>query len=265
MVAVEQALRAGRVVRDHPRLLAAAAPLAAIAGLQVVVQGTPIASLSGLAVSFLVSPFFIAGLLGSVTDALDGTRPTRDRWLSWSRDRYVALLLAEVGVIAVVAAVSVPLTVLLAVGVAGFVFVGGPVGGGVAVVAGLLYLVAFVALLVAFAYYSASAVVGRERPVAALRESYRLARVRPATTLGYLVVSLVVGTTLGLPLVVLGWPFAAPEAGHLPIPTLSPSGATALALGAVGLVTSTLGQAYASTYLVCVYRAVGGGSAPEPP
>lgn len=266
MVVIRQARRAAHLLADAPFLLAAAVPLLLVGALQLGAQSVhSLAYTAAVAVTFLASPFLSAGLLGSVADALEGTTPSWSRWLAWGRERYLALLLAQIGVVAVAFALGFGLAVVAFVlGSAFAILVGLDVGAGGVLIAlfallGVLLLLAYVLLLaLAFAYYTAAVVVGREGPADAIRASYRLAAGNPGTTLGYVVLNGLVTQVLALPAYVFAFQSAAlpPDAPTFGLASLSMSAVAGVAV--LGLLTGTVGTAFGAAYLVGVYRTLRG-------
>lgn len=262
MVVLQQARRAGRVLVDTPFLLAAAALPTLVGALQLAAQEVhPLANVAATGVGFFVSPFLVAGLLGSAAAALDGETPSWSRWLAWGRRRYVALFLANLGFFAVAFALGIAVAILAFVVLFVGIGIGVGLGGASAVTFGvftLLMVVLFLAFVlgvaVLFAYYTAAAVVGEEGPLDAIRGSVRLARGHPRTTFGYVVLNFLASTLLTLPayVVVLQYVELPPDAPTFGLTSLPPS--VLAGLGVLGFAGSTIATAFGSTLLVGVYR-----------
>jgi hypothetical protein len=148
-------------------------------------------------VTFFVTPFVVAGVLGMAAQALDG-EPSLDDFASVGRARYVDLLLAtlvELGVQLAFGVAFVVLALLVVFAGAGGLGVGTLVGAGVL----SLLVLAYVVVLFLIQFYPVAVVVDDVGPVDAVTESVRFVRENVLATLGYSVLTVVVGTLSALP------------------------------------------------------------------
>ncbi len=158
--------------------------------------GVPLAPTALQMVTFLVTPFVVAGVVGMARDALDGDT-TLEALTTTGRARYLDLLLAsflEFGIQLSFGVVFVVLGLLLAVAAGA----GGPValvGGAVILVVACLYL----AVLFAIQFYPVIVVVEDAGAVESVTESVSFVRGNILDTLGYTLVTLGLGLIASLP------------------------------------------------------------------
>ena len=250
-------------------------------------MGVPLAPTVLQIVTFFVTPFVVAGLIGMADEALD-----RDTSLSTltsvGRERYVPLLLGNLVnfAIAIVFGILFVIVVLVAVFTVGLGAVAGESAGGAAggaalggsllLVVGLFALVLLLFLLVSFfiQFYPVAIVAGRTGAVDGFRESVSLVRNNLLPALGYSIISLVVGLVTAVPTVGFiifrqiqqvqemgaggagagagagGFPGAGAGAGGFSL--FSPAEAALVA--AVGLATTMLLTTFQQTYATAFYR-----------
>lgn len=162
-------------------------------------------------VTFFVTPFIIAGLIGMAGEALDGDT-TLGTFARIGRARYVSLLAGKfvefgISVLFVVLFVVVALASVVALGIGFSAGSGVASGGSMLVAAGIVALLVLAALLVVFfiqffpvaiAFDDADAIEGFKRSVSLVRSNL-------LSTLGYSVINFVVALVTALP--VLGFTF----------------------------------------------------------
>lgn len=269
------AIKAGETIRRHPALLVAAAALAVFRALATVGQYVNQLLILLLAVPlFFVTPFFLAGLLGSADDALRGGT-TATGWLGWGKRRYLALLGANLAQGAILMGIALTFSVVvLALGV-GFMTV---TSGGLTTVTALLvvgllvvYAVAILLFAILTVVYKPSAVVGDNGPIEALKESYRLTRPNLLSAFAFLVFRSLItfGFTMLAAIAILltmGWD---PSSLSVAVTKLTPT--TVAIAFAVVYPVQLVSDAFLSTYTVAYYRSlrddrepVGDGSAETP-
>jgi hypothetical protein len=218
-------------------------------------------SLGANLVVLVLAPFTQGGLLGLADSALDGEGDLRT-FLRAGREHYVSLFAAYLVLIGVVLLAGVATLVLLAVAGAGFGAVAAGVSGapgvmlpgGIGIVfAGVVALVAL-AYLVAFLFvqfYAQAIVVDDYSVTDSFTRSASLVRQHLLSTLGYSLVSLVIGglagAVVGVSSTVVG---NAPNA--LDVEFTSPAVIAGILLLVV--VLSTLSSAFTSLYSVAFYR-----------
>jgi hypothetical protein len=149
-------------------------------------------------VTFFVTPFVLAGVIGMARDALDGSG-SLDALIETGTDRYLDLLLGtlvELGIQLTFGVVFVVLALIVGVsGVSGGVGPATLVGGGVLVLAVLAYLT----VLFVIQFYPIAVVVDDAGPVDGVTRSVSFVRGNVLSTLGYSVVTVVVGGLASLP------------------------------------------------------------------
>lgn len=162
--------------------------------------------------SVVVTPLFIAGLLGSADAARRGENPVEGfqhalSTAGWSVVGAYALLAALWVAVAIVAGIVLLVAVVLAVGISTQTGAGmgqsllPSTGGILAVGLGLLFLLVFAVVLLAVQFVAPAAVVAGTGAVESLRTSYRFFRRNPLGVLGFVLVSAVV-SVVGLLLAV---------------------------------------------------------------
>ncbi|MFB6107880.1 MAG: hypothetical protein ABEJ82_03440 [Haloplanus sp.] len=233
-------------------------------------------------VTFFVTPFVVAGLLGMAADALDG-EAALDTLSAVGRDRYVPLLIGTfvrfvIQIAFTVAFVVAALVVVFGTGLgAGAVQGGvGGVGTGALAVAVAVFGVLVLAYVLVFffvQFFAVAIVVDEADPIEGFKRSVGLVRSNLLSTLGYSVVVLVAGVLSNLPVTgfVLyrlasagalsgGGPGAGAGAGaggFAPGATataLSLSTPEVLALSLVSVLATALFLTFQQTYAAAFYR-----------
>ena len=240
--------------------------------------GIPLAPTALQILTFFVTPFVVAGILGMADEALDG-----DTSLGTLRaagtDAYVPLLIGNLVAVAIALAFGVALAiavvaVVLTVGFGSLS--GGAAGtGALALVGGTLLLIGLAYLLVNFfiQFYPVLIVLTDADAVESFTGSYGFVRRNLVAALGYSVIQFVVGLLIAAPLtgfiiyrtfqnfdpssVTTGAGAGAGAAGGFG----GLSGSTSLfstpevvALALVSLAVTMLGTAFQQTYAVSFYR-----------
>jgi hypothetical protein len=157
----------------------------------------PLAPAALQLVTFFVTPFVLAGVVGMARDALDG-EASFGTFTATGKRRYVDLLLATLVEFGIQLAFGVAFIVLaLVVLVAG----GGSVGPTTLVGAGLVVVLALAYLIVLFLvqFYPVVVVVDDAGAVDAVSGSVSFVRSNVVSTLGYSVVTVVLGGLAALP------------------------------------------------------------------
>jgi len=160
--------------------------------------GIPLAPAALQLLTFFVTPFVVAGVLGMAREALDGD--TSLRALSETgKDRYVDLLLATIVEFGIQLAFGVAFLVLALIAVVASA--GGAVGPVALVGAALGVLLAFAYLAVLFLiqFYPVIVVVDDAGPVDAVTGSVAFVRSNVVSTFGYSVITVVLGGLAALP------------------------------------------------------------------
>lgn len=158
-------------------------------------------------VTFFVTPFVIAGLIGMADESIAEGSTTFDRFTDIGRDRYVPLLLGNLvqfGIVLlfVIAFVIVVLTGAVTLGIGGAAGAGAAVAGGALVLVGVVALLVLVYLVVSFfiQFYQVAIVAGEADVTDGYRESISLVRSNLLATLGYSVINFVVGVLTSAPI-----------------------------------------------------------------
>ena len=156
--------------------------------------------------TFFVTPFVLAGLIGMADEAIDA-----DTSLGTLRavgaDKYVPFLIGRfvelaINLIFVVAFFAVGVAAVLAVGVGSVA--GGSVSPGVLAAVGLVVLaLVLIALAVSFLiqFFPVFIVVAESDAIDAFVDSYRFVRRNLVATLGYSVVQILIGVAVAAPLI----------------------------------------------------------------
>lgn len=168
--------------------------------------------------TFFVTPFVVAGLLGMASESLDvAGGPSSDRRTNSGdgstslstltrvgKERYVPLLVGNIVEFVIVfgfGIVAALVAVVAAIGLFGAG--GGAAGGGGAMIAVaavvLLVVLAFLLLNFFIQFYSVAIVVGRTGALDGFRESYRLVRDNLLSALGYSLINLAVSLVTAIP------------------------------------------------------------------
>jgi hypothetical protein len=155
--------------------------------------------------TFFVTPFVVAGLLGMAMEALDD-ETSLSTLTRVGKARYVPLLvgnlveLAITIVFGIVVAIVAAVTAIAVLGVGGVT--GTPNAGALAVVALVVGVVLLAFLLVFFfvQFYPVAIVVDETDTIDGFRASYRLVRDNLVSALGYSVISLLVGLVTTIPI-----------------------------------------------------------------
>jgi len=173
--------------------------------------GVPLAPTALQVLTYFITPLFLAGVLGMAHEALDGDT-SLGTLVDRGRDRYVSMLLANIfetaivfafgllfAIVGIVVAITVFGTAAAAEGAAAIGGVGVATVLFVVVVFGLLAL-AFVVVMFFLQFYPVAVVVEDAGPVDAFTRSYGVVRSNLLSTLGYSVITVVVGFLTSLPL-----------------------------------------------------------------
>lgn len=228
MAVIESLRSAVDALARTPALLVAGLAYGLLVFPQNVLQlaRVPLAPTALSVVSFFLTPFVVAGLLGMADESLDGDT-SLSTLRAVGRDRYVPLLLGNlvrfgIHVAFLVAAVAVIAVVLFTSGLASAVASGGvspgAVGPALLPAVGVLALLALCFLLVALfiQFYPVAIVVdgtdaieGFERSVGFVRENF-------LGTVGYSLVNVVVAVVVNLPV-----------AGYVALRSVNASGGSA--------------------------------------
>lgn len=223
MVALQALRETVRALADSPVLLLGGLVYALVVAPQtaLAIAGVPLLPTIVQILTFFVTPFVLAGVVGLAAAALDGGARF-ETFVDVGKRRYLPLLvgnLLEFGITFLIGVVVlvVGIVLLLVVGVGAFALGGGSGGGPglgavalVAVVAlPLAALVAAVFLFVQF--YPIAIVYDGADSVEGFRRSYRLVRENLVPALGYSVVVLLAGLVATVPVVAVAFLLAAPR------------------------------------------------------
>mgnify|MGYP000188678198 FL=1 len=248
MSAIESLRTAVGTLRRHPVLVLGGACYGLVVMPQRALQlaGVPIAPALLQMLTFFVTPFVLAGVVGMARTALVGETSV-DELVAVGKDRYVDLLLATLLAFGIKLAFGIVLVVLavglLATGGSG---TGALVGAALVVVVVLVYL----AVLMLIQFYPVIVVVDDAGPVDAVTDSVDFVRSNPVGTLGFTAVTVLLGAVAALPVTgVAAYSFvtSGAESGGSPGPIgggMSPGGPGAGAGATNG--TAALGDALAS-------------------
>lgn len=250
--------------------------------------GIPLVPTALQVLTFFVTPFVVAGLLGMADEARSGDT-SLGTLRRTGRERYTALLLGNLLEFALVTALSIALVIVLllvvAVVVGGSALAGGfdpsavsPAAAGIAFLVVALGLLAFLLVVFFVQFFSVAIVVEEAGPVDAFTRSYRVVRENLLATFGYSVVTVVVGVVTTVPLTgaVLWRTIGSLEAldagagagGGMPVAPGAGLGAVGTvfspveiaALSAISLLLSTVLTTFSKTYAVTFFRAVTSGA-----
>ncbi|RDI71037.1 DUF7847 domain-containing protein [Halopelagius longus] len=233
--------------------------------------------------TFFVTPFVIAGLLGMASESLDG-KTSFSTLTRVGKDRYVPLLVGsiiEFAIFLVFGIVAAIVGIVAAFGV--FSAGGGGAGGGAMLAVGALVLVVvLVGMLLVFfiQFYSVAIVVGGTGAIDGFRESYRLVRNNLVSALGYSVINFVVSLVTTIP--ISGFLFwrtfqnfsqfenggagagaGAAAGGAAPMQALGFSTQEVILISVISLATTMLLFTFQRTYATAFYRAHEPRSRPE--
>lgn len=158
--------------------------------------GIPLAPAALQLLTFFVTPFVLAGVVGMAREALDGDT-SFDAFTATGSDRYLDLLLATLVEFGIQLAFGVAFLVLALVAL-----VAGGAGTAALVAAGLGVLLAVVYLAVLFLiqFYPVVVVVDDAGPVDAITDSVAFVRANVVSTLGYSAITVVLGSLAALPI-----------------------------------------------------------------
>jgi hypothetical protein len=247
--------------------------------------GVPLAPFLLQVVTFFLTPFVVAGLIGMADESIRDGTTTLGRLTTVGRERYVPLLLGNLVQFGIVLAFVV---VFVVVALAGAVTLGisGAAAGGAGAAGGALVLLAVVAVLVGLfllvsffiQFYQVAIVAGGSDAVEGFKESVSLVRSNLLATLGYSVISFAVSVLTSAPITAfvvwrsiqqsggltggagsgagtgVGAGAQPPMGGGVAGPTMgslfSPAEAVALALVslAIAMVLTTFQQTYATAF-----------------
>jgi hypothetical protein len=224
--------------------------------------------------TFFVTPFVVAGLLGMADEALDG-ETSFSTLTRVGKARYVPLLVGNLIEFALTLAFGILAAIVGAVLAVVVLGSGGNAGVGVvaALVVGAVVLLFFLVYFF-IQFFPVAIVVGEADAVDGFTESYRLVRNNVVSTLGYSVISFVVGIVTTLP--VSGFVFwrsfqnfqqfqEAGGAGGAPTPGQFPGGAGAMPgfsfstgeivlISLISLATTMLLFTFQRTFSTAFYR-----------
>jgi hypothetical protein len=159
--------------------------------------GVPLAPTLLQLLTFFLTPFVVAGVVGMARAALDGETSLADL-TAVGKDRYADLLLATLVEFGIQLAFGVVLVVVALIAV-----VAGSAGGGpatlVAAAVVVLLVVAYLVVLFLIQFYPVAVVVDDAGPVDAVTESIGFVRSNVVGTLGYTVITVVLGGVASLP------------------------------------------------------------------
>jgi hypothetical protein len=282
MAAINSLQRAVGTLFDNPVLFLGGLIYAAVVAPQSVLSllGIPIVPNLLQLVTFFITPFVLAGIIGMAAEALDRSTAF-GTFTDVGKDRYVPLLLGnlvEFGITVVLGIFA--FVVLLVVGLVVGIGVLGASGGGFGavgivglVVGGLGVLLVLLVVAVVFffiQFYPIAIVVDGMDTVEGFKGSIRVVRANLVSTLGFSVINLVVGLLTSLPIVVLfilrgmNAPTTSPGPAPGPGPATGFGGGVssflstpeALALAAVSLLLTVILVPFRQTYATAFYRAV---------
>ncbi|MFC6826190.1 hypothetical protein [Halopelagius fulvigenes] len=229
--------------------------------------------------TFFVTPFVVAGLLGMASEGLDG-ETSLSTLTRVGRDRYVPLLVGSIVEFAILLVFGVVATIVGVVAAVGLLGAGGAggAGGGAMLAVGALVVVLVLALLVLhffIQFYSVAIVVGEAGALDGFRESYRLVRDNLVSALGYSVINLVVSILTTIPITGFvvwqtfqnlpqlqdgagagaGAGASAVAGGAAPMQALGFSTQEVLLVSVISLATTMLLFTFQRTYATAFYRA----------
>ena len=269
MAAIEALQAALGALRRNPVLFLGGLLIGLLTFPQVVLQfmQVPLVPTALTAVTFFVTPFLLAGLLGMADEALVG--PTDLGTLTEvGRDRYVSLLLGNL----VQFAISLVFGIALLIAVIGGAITVGASAGGIpssigsgafvaVAIAVLLLVLAFVLVFFFIQFFAVAIVVDEEGPIEGFTASYRVVRHNLLSALGYSVIVFVIGVVTMLP--VTGFTLyrtfesmnaTAPGEAAAAANSLGLSAPEAVAIGLVSLAMTVLLTTFQQTYAVAFYR-----------
>ncbi|WP_128478280.1 DUF7847 domain-containing protein [Halorussus pelagicus] len=268
MGAISALSTTGRTLKRNGVLFAAAFVIMLVSlipsGISAVLPpaAAALASMVGSGLSLLLTPFFTGGILSMAYEGLDGTTGF-DTFVSGGKDNYVRLLGSMLLFSVLISIIG--FTVLVVGAVIAIFVVGTGVSGAeqaltvsggnfaILVVVGLLGALAFLLPVLFFQFYAPAIVVSDLDIGAAFKRSALLVRRNFVSTLGYLVVAVLVGLVSGISgigvSVVAGGGFA--ETTNAAGPELS-LGLLAIVAVLVAVV-STVVSAFGSVYQVAFY------------
>lgn len=274
MAAIKSLRTALQILVRTPVLFLAGLFLALVLLPQTVLSlaGVPIVPMLLQILTFFITPFILAGLIGMAAEGLDGDT-SLSTWKRVGRDRYLPLLLGSL----VEFGIAILFGIAFLVAIVGIVFaigVGSIASGGfdpsslgtgtlligIAVVGLLLLAYLVVAFFIQF--YQVAIVADEADVVDGFRDSIGLVRNNLLSTLGYSIITVVVSLLVSAPVVAFA-AFAAlgspqPPTGGTPMPgAFAPTGfslVTVAALSAITFALSTVLTTFKLTYATAFYR-----------
>ena len=268
MAAIEALQSALGALRRNPVLFLGGLLIGLITFPQIVLQfmRVPLVPAALTVVTFFVTPFLLAGLLGMANEGLTG-RTDLGTLPAVGKEKYVSLLLGTL----VQIAIGVVFGIALVIAIVGSAITLGVSAGGVpssigsgafAGVAIALVLLVLAYVLVAFfiQFFAVAIVVDDEGPISGFTASYRVVRHNLLSTLGYSIIVFAVNLVTAIP--ITGFTFyrtfrnmnAAEPGQAAAASSFGFSPAEAIALGVVSLAMSTLLTTFQQTYAVAFYR-----------
>lgn len=285
MAAIRSLQRAVGVLADNPVLFVGGLVYAAVVAPQSVLSLLGIPVVPGLLqiVTFFITPFVVAGIIGMAAEELRGSA-TLDTFTDVGKDRYLPLLLGNLVEFGITVAIGVfafvvLLVVVLVVGIGAMGAASGGSGafgalGAVGLLVGglgVLFVVLVAAVVFFFIqFYPIAIVADGTDAVEGFRGSVRVVRANLVSTLGFSAINLVVGLLTSLPLVALFLlrGMNAPTTGPGAAPDPGMGGAfgggiasflstpETIALAAVSLLFTVVLVPFRQTYATAFYRAV---------
>ena len=270
MAAIEALQTAVGTLRRNPVLFLAGLILGLILLPQTVVQflQVPLLPFALQVVTFFVTPFVVAGLLGMADEGLSG-RTGLGTLTGVGRERYLPLLLGNVVQFAIVAVFGIAFTIgafaaILSLGIStGGQFAPEAMSAGTLLVIGGAFLLLMLAFLVVYffvQFFSVAIVVAEEGPISGFTASYGFVRRNLLSTLGYSVITFIVALVTSTPITGFVLLRTLQNAGtqtpeQAPAATaglFSPAEVAAIAVFSLAL--STVLQTFQQTYAVAFWR-----------
>jgi hypothetical protein len=199
MSAVQSLRTAVRALSGNPVLFLGGLAYALVVLPQRALQlaAVPLAPAALQLLTFFVTPFVVAGVVGMASEAVDGSTSV-DTLAAVGRRRYVDLLLATLVEFGIQLAFGVVFVVFALLAV---VAAGGSIGaiGILAVLLGAALAFAYLVVLLLIQFYPVLVVVDGADPIDAVTGSVAFVRSNVASTLGYSAITVALGGLTALP------------------------------------------------------------------
>lgn len=203
MAVIAPLRRVPEVLREQPVLFV---PIALFALLQIpqmyieVLEPTLslIFSLLFMGVFLFLTPLFYAGIIGMADDATQNRQTSLSRFWSHTKKNYISVLIAYLIVFAIISGLGIVVFIAFFIGFFAIgTMVDGLLGLGLVAVTGLVFVVAFIALVLALQFYAHAIVIENEGAIGGLTRSVQVVRSNVTAAIGYGILVFGSGAVIG--------------------------------------------------------------------